>query len=334
MNKKSNAPTMKDVAQEAGVALGTVSKVVNGIPVGKAYQKKVEAAIKKLNYRVNSYAQGLKASKTYTVAFLVPNTTNPFFGGLTYYINQALAAKGYRMLLCATDGDTQTEQAHIDMALQNKVDGIICLSYNENLSVQAGTPLVTIDRHIHPSIPCVSSDNFNGGQMAAKQLIRLGCKHLLFLGSGSPLPNETSKRSDGFLNVCVMHNIPYDILTCYDGTPFSRFSDFLIQHTRDGALEYDGIFCVTDHLADQIVTFLRSQGHRVPEEVQVIGFDGIRQYHTGALLCSTIVQPVEQIAKMSVNLVLSEDWSKSPPLVCLPVHYAYGGTTKEESHVQ
>jgi LacI family transcriptional regulator len=61
MKSKKSAPTMKDVAKEAGVALGTVSKVVNGIPVGEEYQIRVEQAIRKLNYKVNSYAQGLKA---------------------------------------------------------------------------------------------------------------------------------------------------------------------------------------------------------------------------------------------------------------------------------
>lgn len=78
MKKESSAPTMKDVAREAGVALGTVSKVVNGLPVGDSYKIRVEDAIQKLNYQVNSYAQGLKANKTYTVAVLVPNTTEPF----------------------------------------------------------------------------------------------------------------------------------------------------------------------------------------------------------------------------------------------------------------
>ena len=70
---------MKDVAREAGVALGTVSKVVNGIPVGESYRLKVEQAIQKLNYEINTYAQGLKSNVTNTIAFLMPNTIDPFF---------------------------------------------------------------------------------------------------------------------------------------------------------------------------------------------------------------------------------------------------------------
>ena len=130
MKSEHSIPTMKDVAKEAGVALGTVSKVVNGIPVGESYRLRVEDAIKKLNYQVNSYAQGLKASKTYTIALLIPNTKEPFFASLVYYINLALLKRKYRMLLCSTDSDCDQEQEYVTMAQQNKVDGIIGLTYN------------------------------------------------------------------------------------------------------------------------------------------------------------------------------------------------------------
>ena len=79
MNKPNSAPTMKDVAREAGVALGAVSKVINGIPVGESYRIRVEEAIAKLNYRINSYAKGLKSNRTFVVAVMVPNLISPFF---------------------------------------------------------------------------------------------------------------------------------------------------------------------------------------------------------------------------------------------------------------
>jgi len=327
MGRKSSTPTMKDVATEAGVALGTVSKVVNGLPVGREYQKKVTAAIEKLGYRVNSYAQGLKANKTYTVAFLIPNTVNPFFGGLTYYVNRTLAERGYRTLLCSTDADTQVEQALLDMAQQNKVDGIISLTYNERLELQEGTPLVTIDRHISPAIPCVTSDNFGGGQLAARRLAELGCRHLVFLGMGSPLPNEVSKRCDGFRSACTALNLPHEVMDIVDGVPDSAFWDFLDGQIQEGTL--DGIFCNTDHLAERVVAFLRGRGIRVPEQVQIVGFDGMKRFSTGEYLCSTIVQPLEKLAEKSVDILLSEDWAKAPSLVCLPVEYVPGGTTRE-----
>ena len=86
MAKQNTAPTMKDVAKEAGVSLGTVSKVINGIPVGDEYRKKVEQAIKTLDYHINAYAKGLKNNRTYTVAVILPNLLNPFFSMVAHYI--------------------------------------------------------------------------------------------------------------------------------------------------------------------------------------------------------------------------------------------------------
>ena len=328
MLKQHSAPTMKDVAREAGVALGTVSKVINGIPVGESYRVKVEEAIAKLNYRVNSYAKGLKSNKTYIIAVMVPNLISPFFSKLVNCINQCLAKRGYRMLLCATDYDPEQEQAYVIMAEQQKVDGIICLSYNPNLQVSEGVPLISIDRYFGAHIPCVASDNYGGGSMAARVLVENGCKNLAFLRIGSRLTNEPNKRKDGFINACENMDIPYTLKILDDGAPYSEFEDFLKEHLREGRLDFDGIFCVTDSLAYQIIGSLRAMGLSVPEDVQVIGYDGIRQFGDLDYICSTIVQPLEQMAQMCVDMVLDKDNPKAPSLVCLPVSYAYGGTTK------
>lgn len=331
MKKETSIPTMKDVAREAGVALGTVSKVVNGLPVGESYKIRVEAAIKKLNYQVNSYAQGLKANRTYTVALLIPNTQEPFFASLTYYINLALLRKKYRMLLCSTDFDSAQEQEYITMAQQNKVDGIIGLTYNPNLVIEENTPFVSIDRSISPKIPCVSSDNFAGGQLAAEKLSDLGCKNVAFLRIGSSLSNEPNKRKSGFENGCLSRSLNYEMKILEDGDSYDAFEEFLADHISNGKLSFDGIFCVTDGLAYFIIKMLQKLHLKVPEDVQVIGFDGIRFFGEKKYICSTIVQPVPEIAEMCVNMLLQDNMPSTPPLICLPVTYGYGGTTLEES---
>ena len=95
MKSKSSLPTMKDVAAEAGVALGTVSKVFNGIPVGESYRLKVENAAKKLGYQVNSYARGMRTNKTNTIAIIMPLINHPYFAGLTEAICRELVDNGY-----------------------------------------------------------------------------------------------------------------------------------------------------------------------------------------------------------------------------------------------
>lgn len=329
MKRRNTAPTMKDVAREAGVALGTVSKVINNLPVGDSYRIRVEEAVKKLNYQVNSYAQGLKAGKTYTVALLVPNTYTPFFSALAYHINLALLKRKYRMLLCSTGYDSQLEQEYVTMAQQNKVDGIIGLTYNPNLVVEESTPFVSIDRSMGPKIPCVASDNFAGGQLAAEKLADLGCKNVAFMRIGSYLNNEPNKRKAGFENGCLSRGLNYEMKILNDGDSYYEFEKFLIEHIDKGKLSFDGIFCVTDNLAYIIIKILNKLNIRVPEDVQIIGYDGIRHFGDLDYTCSTIVQPLSEIAETCVSLLLQENMQSKPPLVCLPVTYAYGGTTLE-----
>lgn len=327
MKKESSGATMKDVAKEAGVALGTVSKVVNGLPVGDSYKIRVENAIRKLDYQVNSYAQGLRTNKTSTVVLLIPNTKEPYYASLTYHINLALLKRNYRMLLCSTDYDSKTEQEYIFMAQQNKVDGIIGLTYNPNLIIKENIPFVSIDRCMGSGIPCVSSDNFAGGQLAAEKLADLGCHNVAFMRIGSAINNEPNKRKSGFENGCLARGLHYEMKIMNDGESYDEFEKFLEEHIVDGRLSFDGIFCVTDGLAYFVLKMLGRLGQRVPEDVQVIGFDGIRFFGDKNYICSTIVQPVAEIATMCVSLVLDENMPEKPSLVCLPVSYAYGKTT-------
>lgn len=329
IKKTTAAPTMKDVAAEAGVALGTVSKVFNNIPVGEEYRLRVEQAAQKLGYRVNSYARGLKTNKTNTVALVWPSLRNPFFACLSDAIVGTLMKRGYRTIVTITNYDSTAEQQCIDLVRQNKVDGIIALTYNPNLEVDPQLPFVSIDRHFRAEIPCVASDNFGGGQLAAQKLLELGCKKLLFLRQGSGVAGEADKRRMGFEAVCRERNVDFDSLFLLDEAGFAPFEAFLASHIRDGGLDYDGIFCNTDRLCYEIQKRLEALGLRVPEEVQMIGFDGIRKFDTEDLFCSTIVQPIPQMAQTAVDLLFSDDRSSLPALVCLPVRYQPGGTTRD-----
>lgn len=233
------------------------------------------------------------------------------------------------MLLCCTDYDSGLEQEYVTMARQNKVDGIIGLTYNPNLVVEDSIPFIAIDRSMGPKIPCVASDNFAGGQLAAEKLTELGCKNVAFLRTGSSLTNEPNKRKAGFENGCLVQGLNYEMKILNDGEPYDEFEKFLSDHITNGKLSFDGIFCVTDDLAYTIIQVLRRLGQRVPEDVQVIGFDGIRHFGNKDYVCSTIVQPTAEIAEMCVELLLQENMQTKPPLICLPVSYAYGGTTSE-----
>lgn len=324
--KEAGQPTMKDVAREAGVALGTVSKVINGLPVGEGYRKSVEAAIEKLGYRVNNYARGLKTNKTYCVALLMPSLSHPFYAHLTDALTACLMQHDYRSLLMITNYDPEAETKCLILGQQNKVDGVIALTYNPNLSeIDTSTPIVTIDRHFPGNFSCVSSDNFRGGELAAEKLIEYGCRKLLFLGIGPDILGEADKRGPGFETACRRAGADVVQLILNDRDTDAPFYSFLQEHIVGGKLDFEGIFCKTDWLAVKVCAFLRSRGIRIPEEVQIIGYDGIEDYATRQYSCSTIVQPIRQMAEVAVDLVLHPSAGAN---VCLPVCYAWGGTTR------
>ena len=213
------------------------------------------------------------------------------------------------------------------LAQQNKIDGIIALSYSPDLEVDDSVPVVTIDRHFSAGIPCVSSDNYRGGELAAQKLMELGCKNLLFFRIGPDIYGEVEKRGPGFESACRMAKVPYQSLFLSDDDTEAPFFQFLEEHIQDGKLEFDGIFCNSDGLAVRVCEFLRKQGIRIPEDVQIIGYDGIIDFATRRYICSTIVQPVAEMAETAVRFLLNGD--NAPANISLPVRFASGGTTRE-----
>lgn len=329
-----NVPTMKDVAKEAGVALGTVSKVINGIPVGEAYRIKVEAAIKKLNYQVNTYARGLKTSKTQTITLIIPFIINqPFFSSFAYEIEQEVYRRGRKLILCCSNGIPEKELEYLLLASQSKTDGIIALTYSDiSKQVPENIPLVVFDRQFeNPSIPRVSSDNFAGGVLATRKLLDFGCKSPVFIGFHSSFPGEADKRFDGYLDACKKHKINPEYLYALDSEDcHDSIYKFIKEHEIPNShlLDFDGIFANTDYHACIAIHILNELGYSVPADVQVIGFDGIKKFYPeDEYVVSTIRQPLPGLAKRCVDMILDEDRTSLPSLTLLPVTYEYGGTT-------
>ena len=105
---------------------------------------------------------------------------------------------------------------------------------------------------------------------------------------------------------------------------FQSFDWLLI----DGIPAFDGIFCNTDILACRVYRYLSQRGVHIPEEVQLIGFDGIMNFVTDTMLCSSIVQPIHQIAGIAVETLFHKDSPAWSSVICLPVHFSEGGTTR------
>ncbi len=321
--------TMKDVAREAGVALGTVSKVVNGIPVGKNYQRSVEKAIEKLDYHVNRQAQALRRNQNSFIEVILPNLYNPFYSMLADCLGRELTHHSLQMLLCLTKGIIDQEQACMLLPQQQPVNGVICLTDHSDLRIPNGIPIVSIDRILGTGIPCITSDNYSGGYLAAQKLINNGCKNLAFLRADSSMPNETDKRRNGFVCACTDAGVSFESMCVHEDDSSPVFERFLRAHLHDGRLDYDGLFCATDLLTHQIRNILLQMELSVPQDVQIIGYGGMKCFDGQEFCCSTIVQPVEEMAQLCVDLILQTSPKQISCSMQLPVSFAFGGTTSQ-----
>lgn len=321
--------TMKDVAKRAGVSVGTVSRVINQEPgIKDITLQKVHAAIEELNYIPDVYARGMKKNKTETVALIIPSVWHPFFGEFAFHVEVALSRRNYKLLLCNISGPKR-EIDYLTMLQQNKVDGIIAITYSPiDDYLSSNIPFVSIDRtYENKKIACVSSDNQSGAELAADILMEKGGSHFAFIGGHNKTINETKKRRIYFEKRILEAGYPCHVLDLdeVEGDFLERVEAFLVDHPQ-----IDAIFTINDFTALDTLAILEKLGRRVPEDVQVIGYDGVRMAEGRDVQLSTIRQPLELMAEEAVKTLLGIlDKEIDPPQITLPITYVEGHTTKK-----
>lgn len=326
--------TINDVAKRAGVSRGTVSNVINQIKVRPEYKEKVEQAIKELGYVPNAYARSLKSNRTYTVAFILPTVWFPFFSKLTNDMEQELRRRGYKLLLCNSQNDYHLELEYVTMAMENKVDGILSITYSDIAPyvADANIPMVAIERYFNSRIPFVSTDNFQGGVMAARKLRELGCRRLAFVGRLSDQNGVTKLRRDGFVSFCQENGIPYTELYSSSGSQeFIREIDLFVKREFKDGIPWDGVFAAADRYAEYLIDSLASNGcPAVPgDTIQIIGFDGTKSHANDRIRISSMRQPVEDIAAYAVDTLCRQIAGEEVEHYKLfPVTFIQGKTTR------
>lgn len=310
--------TIQDVAKHAQVGVGTVSRVLSGKGyVKEETRQKVQASIEALDYTPNAMARNLFFHRSGIVAVIVPEVGHPFFSELVSEVEKALCEQGCQTMICNTFYKKNYEQRYLDMLKQQRVDGIIFgahtaldVSQYENI----GRPIVAIDRTLGERIPCVSVDHAIGGQMAAEEIIYSGCKSVMqFRGAKKgEVTTPSDVRHDVFEELMEEHGIAcrsfYSNWHSLDINYYQNYADELLEKYPD----VDGVFA-TDLMAMAVLQSAMAHKKRIPEELKMVAYDGT----VGAGLVfpkiTTIVQPIEQLAREAVRLIT--DLIDEKPLV-------------------
>lgn len=299
--------TIKDVAQLAGVAVTTVSRVLNNRGyISKETRKKVEDAMKKLNYEPNEVARSLYRKKSNIIGLIIPDVSHPFFAKLANYVEYYAYEKGYKILLCNSYKDKIKEKDYINMLKRNQVDGIIMGSHTLETAEYSKQklPIITFDRNISENIPFITSDNYKGGFLATKLLIEKGCKKLAHISGPLELNTPANKRYVAFMDVVKENNVEYVIKQ----TKLDTFENYtkLVRKMFEEYPDIDGIFASSDMIAASIIQVANSIGKEITKELKIVGYDDVDIASLIDPQITTIRQPLRQMGEMAVKLLIDE----------------------------
>ncbi len=297
--------SIKDVAKEAGVGVGTVSRFLNESGyVSEEARVKIEEAMKKLDYIPNELARNLYHKKTGIVAVLVPNVSNPFFSEFVDHAEAELYRCGFKMMLCNTEKESNAELEYLDMLRRHIVDGVITgvhsLDVEEYKKIHK--PIVALDRYLGEEIPVVAVNHRKGGRLAAEALITNGCKKVLHFRGATQVESPYHERHYEFERVMKQHGIQ---TICYELEWNRLDSGYYREVVEDvflKGLEFDGVFAV-DRLAIECMNETIRRHRKVPGDVKFVSYDGTYITEMVEPKMTAVVQPIEGLARESVQLI-------------------------------
>jgi len=324
-------PKIDDVAKLAGVSPTTVSRVLNNRGyISERTKEKVQKAMSELNYFPNDVARSLFNKRSNLLGVILPTTANPFFGELTFHLENISAAKGYKMLVCNSLNRIDKEEKYLEMLLRNQVDGIIVGTHNRGILDyhKQNLAVVAIDRYLSETVPVVSSDNYKGGKLATDLLVSKGCKRIVLIDGIGDLETPARLRRKAYeetMEGLGMIPIVYEIPEVFDRESQHKVIAKLFEECPD----VDGVFATNDIFAASFIMMAKKMGRDVPGQIKVIGYDGTESVQSFLPELTTIQQPISTIAEMSIELLLKEiegEFQDIPLETRLPVKLLKGTT--------
>ncbi len=277
--KRSQPVTIRDVAEEAGVTIGTVSKALNG--QGKLRQEtrdRIRAAAEELGFRPNILAQGLLRGRTYTVGLLTTDSYGRFSLPLMSGVENVLGDAQISVFLCDTREDMLRERSYIDSLLTKHVDGIIVTARrtDQRPAINIGNtdiPVVYAFTQVpDPTALCILPDDAQGARMATEHLLSHGRRHFAQV-SGPGYFESVRLRIEGMREVLQEHGLALPDECILSGPWRESWGYEAAGSLLKNSSEVDAVFCGSDQIARGVVDGLRERGARVPDDIAVIGFD-------------------------------------------------------------
>jgi DNA-binding LacI/PurR family transcriptional regulator len=304
---------MKDVAEKAGVALSTVSYVLNDSgPVADDRRTKVLEAVRALGYLPNETARNLKRQSVATIGLVVPDLVNQYFAMIAEGVEQAASEKDILVVFCTPEATGEGESWNSRLLRSQRLDGLIYLSGADTrmeplVDLMRVGPVVLLDEKLPGfNLPSVVSENRQGAREVAAHLTSLGHRRLAILG-GPPELWTAEQRLSGYREAIAAAGLDPDTIPVLTGDYRMASGERLADQALSGpvAERPTALICANDLMAIGALSYCRRAGLRVPQDISVVGFDDLPLVSLLTPSLTTVRQPARELGKEAVKLLLS-----------------------------
>jgi LacI family transcriptional regulator, galactose operon repressor len=310
--------TMRDVSREAGVSPSTVSRVLTGsAEVDPATRERVLAAIAKLDYRPNLVARGLRRQASQVIALVITDVENPFYTAVCRGVEDVAREHGYSVILCNADRDLEKEREYLRVVADQNASGVVlspASAQRTDISplVQRRIPVIAVDMSLPEASGSVLVDNQEAAALATRFLMEAGARRIACITG--PSDNATAQdRLEGYRRALREGGV-------IEADPeLAIYSDYLEVGGYDSALRLleqpkrpDAIFVTNNRMVVGVLRALQARGVRIPEDVNVVGFDELPwslELHPGL---SRVRQPAQEIGRQAARLLIDHLAHRSP----------------------
>ena len=315
--------TIKDLAAMTGYSVGTVSRVLNNHPhASKKARQVILKAVEESGFRLNENAKQLKQQHATSVLVVVKGTSNELFSELMERIQPMVAKTGYPLIVDYMDEDANEVLRAMQLCKEKKPLGMLLLGGNsQNFSgdfhkIDVPCVLVTNDAggQKFPNLSSVTTDDREASRQAMDTLVALGHRRIVVVGGDRGHSDTSRLRYEGCLQSLRSHGIDFDEELDYQGVRYSYEDGYrATQKLLASGRQFTALFAVADVIAIGAIRALKEAGLRVPEDVSVMGFDGLPLGSFTVPQLSTVVQSTELLAQNSVDILIDCIENRSQP---------------------
>ncbi len=309
------AVRLKDIADELGVSIVTVSKALRDRPdIAKETKAKVLEYVKRMNYRPNLTARSLVTGRSYLIGLVVPDLIHPFFSEIAKALSTTLRKKDYFLIVSSSESDPTLEQQEIEHMLAHRLDCYVVASCQHDpeplrMVGETGVPLVLLDRNFPGhAFHFVGVNDYRVGELATEHLIKQGRKRIAHIRG--PATNVGNRRADAFLNTMRRHglSVPESYIVP-GGEGGGSIGEERGKKAMDAVLALrprpDALFCFNDTIAVGAMVRAFEVGLRIPKDIAIVGSGN---YHYSSKLrvpLTSVDQGAAEIGERTAKMIIS-----------------------------